>query len=193
MKIIETQIPDLIVFEPKIFGDQRGYFFESYREDIIDQYIGKVRFNQDNQSKSSYGTLRGLHFQRPPFTQSKLVRCISGEVLDVAVDIRLGSPTYGKSVSVKLNDENQRQFWVPKGFAHGFIVLSESAIFAYKCDNYYAPEYDGGILWNDPSLGIDWLIPENEIILSDKDKKQPLMNLVDCFKFEFFEKHNIYK
>ena len=181
MKIIKTNIPDLLLFEPKIFGDHRGYFFESYREDIFEKHVGTIRFIQDNQSKSTYGTLRGLHFQRLPFTQSKLVRCIEGEVLDVAVDIRIGSPTYGQSVAVKLNEENQLQLWIPKGFAHGFIVLSETATFAYKCDHYYSPEYDGGILWKDPAIGINWEIPQEYIKLSEKDKMQPLMNKVDCF------------
>ncbi len=137
--------------------------------------------------------LRGLHFQRPHYTQSKLVRCLQGEVMDVAVDIRIGSPTYGQHVAVKLNDQNQRQLWVPQGFAHGFIVLSETAVFAYKCDNYYAPEHDGGIRWNDPTIGIDWGIPENDIKLSEKDKKQPLMKEVECFTFEQFKKEKIYQ
>lgn len=192
MNIIPTNIPDVLIFEPKVFGDERGYFFESFRMDVFEQTVGKVNFVQDNQSKSSYGVLRGLHFQRPPYTQSKLVRCLQGEVLDVAVDIRIGSPTYGQYAAVKLNDQNQRQLWVPQGFAHGFLVLSETAIFAYKCDNYYAPEYDGGIRWNDPAIGIDWGITEADIKLSDKDKVQPLLKEVGWFNYKAFEKDRIY-
>lgn len=183
MNIIQTNIPEVLLFEPKVFGDQRGYFFESFRQDVFEKAVGNIQFVQDNQSKSSYGVLRGLHFQRAPFTQSKLVRCIEGEVLDVAVDIRIGSPTYGQHVAVKLSSENNRQLFIPHGFAHGFVVLSETAVFAYKCDNYYAPEYDGGLLWNDPALGIDWGIPEADIQLSEKDKKQPLMKEVECFRY----------
>ncbi|MFA9392693.1 MAG: dTDP-4-dehydrorhamnose 3,5-epimerase [Prolixibacteraceae bacterium] len=192
MNIIPTNIPDVLIFEPKVFGDERGYFFESFRQDIFEQAVGKVNFIQDNQSKSSYGVLRGLHFQRAPFTQSKLVRCLQGEVLDVAVDIRIGSPTYGQYAAVKLNAENQRQLWVPQGFAHGFLVLSETAVFAYKCDNYYAPEYDGGILWNDPAIGIDWGIPDADIKLSGKDQKQPFLKEVEWFSYEAFKKEAIY-
>jgi dTDP-4-dehydrorhamnose 3,5-epimerase len=183
MNIIPTSIPEILIFEPKVLGDQRGYFFESFRNDVFEKHAGKVDFIQDNQSKSAYGVLRGLHFQKPPFTQSKLVRCLQGEVLDVAVDIRIGSPTYGQHVAVKLDDQNQRQLYIPKGFAHGFLVLSETAIFAYKCDNYYAPAHDGGILWNDPAIGIDWGLPIEDIQLSEKDKKQPLMKEVDCFQY----------
>jgi dTDP-4-dehydrorhamnose 3,5-epimerase len=185
MNIIPTSIPEVLIFEPKVFRDQRGYFFESFRQDVFEKAVGKIDFIQDNQSKSGYGVLRGLHFQRPPYTQSKLVRCLQGEVLDVAVDIQLNSPTYGQHVAVKLNDYNQHQLWIPKGFAHGFVVLSETAIFAYKCDNYYAPEYDGGILWNDPAIGIDWCIPIEDIQLSEKDKKQPLMNAIKLFNYNF--------
>lgn len=192
MNIISTNIPDVLIFEPKVFGDHRGYFFESFRQDIFEQQVGNIHFIQDNQSKSSYGVLRGLHFQRPPFTQSKLVRCIEGEVLDVAVDIRKGSPTFGQHVAERLSAENQRQLWVPQGFAHGFIVLSETAVFAYKCDNYYAPEHDGGILWNDPALAIDWLIPVKDIKLSDKDQRQPLLQEIDCFQYEQFKKEVVY-
>lgn len=192
MNIIKTSIPDVLIFEPKVFGDHRGYFFESFRQDIFEQQVGNIHFIQDNQSKSSYGVLRGLHFQRPPFTQSKLVRCIEGEVLDVAVDIRKGSPTFGQHVAERLSAENQRQLWVPQGFAHGFIVLSETAVFAYKCDNYYAPEHDGGILWNDPALAIDWLIPVKDIKLSDKDQRQPLLQEIDCFQYEQFKKEVVY-
>lgn len=183
MNIIQTNIPEVLIFEPKVFGDQRGYFFESFRQDIFEKAVGNIQFIQDNQSKSGYGVLRGLHFQRPPYTQSKLVRCLEGEVLDVAVDIRIGSPTYGQHVAVKLTDQNQHQLWIPKGFAHGFLVLSQTAVFAYKCDNYYAPEYDGGIIWNDPTVGIDWGIPLENIQLSEKDKKQPSLREVNCFKY----------
>lgn len=184
MNIITTEIPNLLIFEPRIFGDERGYFFESFRQDVFEKAVGRINFIQDNQSKSGYGVLRGLHFQRPPYTQSKLVRCLQGEVLDVAVDIRIGSPTYGQHVAVKLNDQNQRQLWIPQGFAHGFLVLSEKAVFAYKCDNYYAPKYDGGILWNDPAINIDWGIPEGDIKLSEKDKTQLLLNEIKCFNYE---------
>jgi len=184
MKAVKTKIPDVIIFEPEAFGDSRGYFFESFREDIFQKHAGPVRFVQENQSKSSYGVLRGLHYQKPPYTQGKLVRCIQGEVLDVAVDIRWGSPTYGQHVAVKLNDKNQYQLWVPRGFAHGFAVLSETAVFSYKCDQYYAPKYEAGILFNDPALNIDWLIPENKLVLSEKDSKQPLFNDIMHFQFQ---------
>jgi len=183
MNIIKTSIPEVLIFEPAIFGDSRGYFMESFRQDIIDKCIPGTRFVQDNESMSSYGVLRGLHFQKAPFTQGKLVRVILGEVLDVAVDIRIGSPTYGKHVSVKLSGENKRQFWVPRGFAHGFSVLSETAVFAYKCDNYYNKESDGGILYNDPDLAIDWQIPETDIQLSEKDRQQARFNSVDFFQY----------
>lgn len=184
MKVIKTEIPDVVIFEPKVFGDHRGYFKESFRQDVFDEHIGPIRFVQDNQSKSGYGVLRGLHFQRPPFTQSKLVSCIQGKVLDVAVDMRVGSPTYGKHVAVELSEENHRHMFVPQGFAHGFVVLSKEAVFSYKCDNYYAPDYDGGIKFDDPSLGIDWRIPAKDMLLSDKDKKQPLLNEVEVFQFK---------
>ena len=183
MNILKTSIPEVLIFEPKVFGDARGYFFESFRQDIISEHIGDVQFIQDNESFSQKGVLRGLHFQRPPFTQAKLVRVIQGEVLDVAVDLRIGSPTYGKYESVILSADNKRQFFVPKGFAHGFVVLSDTALFSYKCDNYYAPAYDGGILWNDPQIGIDWILPENELLLSEKDKKQPGMQEIKCFEY----------
>lgn len=184
MNVIQTEIPEVLIFEPKVFGDHRGYFFESFRQDIFEKAIGQqILFIQDNQSRSSYGVLRGLHFQRQPYTQSKLVRCLEGEVLDVAVDMRIGSPTYGKHVAVNLSAENYRQLWIPQGFAHGFVVLSEKAIFAYKCDNYYSPEYDGGVLWNDPALNIDWQIPMEDIKLSEKDKVQPLFETVKCFQY----------
>ncbi len=182
MKVIATSIPDVLIFEPKIFGDERGYFLETYRQDIFEQHAGKVNFLQDNESKSSYGVLRGLHFQKPPFTQSKLVRAVSGRVLDVAVDLRRGSPWYGSHVAIELSAERKNMLWIPKGFAHGFAVLSEEAVFAYKCDNYYAPDHDAGILWNDSELGIDWLIPEKDMKVSEKDAKQGLFREVDCFE-----------
>ena len=179
MKFIKTEIPEVIIIAPTVFGDERGYFLESYNKKAFEENIGLVNFVQDNESKSSKGVLRGLHFQKPPFTQVKLVRCIEGEVLDVAVDIRKSSPTYGKHVAVKLTGENKKQLYVPRGFAHGFVVLSETAVFAYKVDNNYAPEYDGGIIWNDKDLQIDWNLPENEIKLSDKDAKLPTLNSLD--------------
>lgn len=181
MKVIKTSIPDVLIFEPKVFGDARGYFLESFRQDVIEEHIGDVQFIQDNESFSQYGVLRGLHYQRPPFTQGKLVRVLQGEVLDVAVDLRLDSPTYGEHVNVKLSAENKRQFWVPRGFAHGFVVLSETALFSYKCDNYYAPAYDGGIAWNDPAIAIDWLLPESDLLLSEKDRKHPGLSAVKDF------------
>lgn len=179
MKFVKTDISEVIIIEPTVFGDDRGYFLESYNKKAFEKNIGSVNFVQDNESKSSKGVLRGLHFQKPPFTQAKLVRCIKGEVLDVAVDIRMGSPTYGKHIVVKLTGENKKQLFVPRGFAHGFAVLSETAVFAYKVDNNYAPEYDGGIIWNDTDLQIDWNLSENEIKLSDKDSKLPTLASLD--------------
>ena len=174
---IKTKIPEVIIIEPRIFADDRGYFFESFSQREFEEHVCKTTFVQDNQSKSSYGVLRGLHFQKPPHAQSKLVRCIAGKVLDVAVDIRKGSPTFGQYVAVELSAENQRQLFVPRGFAHGFSVLSETAIFQYKCDNYYAPQHEGAIAWNDPAIGIDWQIPADVVSLSAKDDKNP--NLAD--------------
>mgnify|MGYP003445382374 CR=1 FL=1 len=171
MNFIEQEIKGVFVIEPKRFGDARGYFCETWKKVEFDQHIPGVTFVQDNESMSSYGVMRGLHFQRPPFSQSKLVRCVKGKVLDVAVDIRKGSPTYGQHVAVLLTEENHRQFFVPRGFAHGFVVLSETAVFQYKCDNYYAPEADGGINIKDETLGIDWGISFEEAILSEKDTK----------------------
>lgn len=179
MKFIKTAIPDVYIIEPTIFGDDRGYFFESFNLEKFEENIYPIKFVQDNESKSSRGVLRGLHFQKPPFTQAKLVRCIEGEVLDVAVDIRRGSPNYGKYVAVKLTGENKKQLYVPRGFAHGFAVLSETAVFAYKVDNTYAPKYDGGIIWNDETLEIDWNLSKNEIKLSDKDVKLPTLASLD--------------
>lgn len=175
MNIIETAIKGVYIIEPRVFADARGYFFESFSEREFQEAVGPVHFVQDNESMSSYGVMRGLHFQRPPFTQAKLVRCVKGRVLDVAVDIRKGSPTYGQHVAVELSEENHRQFFVPRGFAHGFAVLSETAIFQYKCDNYYAPQADGGISILDDSLGIDWQIPTDKALLSEKDTKHALL------------------
>lgn len=184
MNIIQTSIPGVVIIEPRLFKDDRGYFFESFSERDFNTQVKEVKFVQDNESMSSYGVMRGLHFQRPPFTQSKLVRCVKGAVLDVAVDIRKGSPTYGQHVAVELTEENHRQFFVPRGFAHGFAVLSETAIFQYKCDNFYHPEADGGISILDDSLGIDWRIPTDHAILSEKDTKHPLLKDFDS-PFDF--------
>lgn len=180
MEVIKTPIDGVVIIKPKVFTDARGYFYESYNKRAFDEALGhEVDFVQDNQSKSSRGVMRGLHFQRPPFTQAKLVRCVKGRVIDVAVDIRKGSPTYGQHVAVELTEDNHLQFFVPRGFAHGFAVLSEEAIFQYKCDNYYAPQADGGISIEDSSFGIDWKLPEAEILLSDKDKLHPLFKDFD--------------
>ena len=173
MKFIKTEIPEVKIIEPTVFGDERGYFLESYNKKAFEENIGSINFVQDNESKSSKGVLRGLHFQTPPFTQAKLVRCIEGEVLDVAVDIRRGSPTYGKHISVKLSGENKKQLFVPRGFAHGFAVLSETAVFAYKVDNSYAPEFDAGIRWNDKELDIQWGMKDGEVMVSEKDAELP--------------------
>lgn len=179
MNIIKTDIEGVVIIEPRIFTDARGYFFESFSERDFCKEVREIKFVQDNESKSSYGVMRGLHFQRPPFTQSKLVRVIKGAVLDVALDIRKGSPTYGEHVAVELTEDNHRQFFVPRGFAHGFAVLSDEAIFQYKCDNFYAPEADGGISILDESLGIDWRIPMDKAILSEKDTKHSLLKDFD--------------
>ena len=169
MEVIKTAIEGVVIIEPKVFKDQRGYFYESFSQREFEAKVRKINFVQDNESMSSYGVMRGLHFQRPPYTQSKLVRCVKGKVLDVAVDIRKGSPTYGQHVAVELSEDNHRQFFVPRGFAHGFAVLSDTAVFQYKCDNFYAPQADGGISIKDESLGIDWKIPTDMAILSEKD------------------------
>lgn len=179
MQAIKTCLDGVFIIEPKIFTDSRGYFFESFSERVFCENVRQIRFVQDNESKSSYGVLRGLHFQKPPYTQSKLVRCIKGCVLDVAVDIRRGSPTFGQHVAVELSEENHRQLFVPRGFAHGFSVLSPEAIFQYKCDNYYAPQSEGAIAWNDPALGIDWKLAPSDIILSEKDQKHPTLAEAD--------------
>lgn len=173
MNIIETPIKDIILIKPQLFTDKRGYFFESFSEKKFKEQICSTHFVQDNESKSSYGVLRGLHFQKPPYSQSKLVRVIKGAVLDVAVDIRKGSPTFGQHVSIELTEENHYQLFIPRGFAHGFSVLSNEVIFQYKCDNFYAPQYEGAIIWNDPDLKIDWRLPKDKIQLSEKDKHHP--------------------
>ena len=185
MEFIKQNIPDVILLKPTVFGDDRGYFVETFHQDKFEDAVGfKVDFIQDNESKSTKGVLRGLHFQKPPYAQSKLVRVVEGEVLDVAVDIRKGSPTFGQSVSSLLTAENKHQLFVPRGFAHGFVVLSESAIFAYKVDNYYSPECDCGLAFNDDSLNIDWMLSIDELKLSDKDQKQQtLADLETCFEY----------
>ena len=176
MEVIKANIEGVFIIEPKVFGDSRGYFFESFNAKEFREKTGlDITFVQDNESMSSYGVMRGLHFQRPPFTQSKLVRCVRGRVLDVAVDIRKGSPTYGRSVSCELTGENHRQIFIPKGFAHGFAVLSEDAVFQYKCDEFYHPEAEGAISWNDPEIGIEWPVPEADVELSAKDRNHPLL------------------
>ena len=175
MKVKQTNIPGVVIIEPHIFKDDRGYFFESFSERDFNTQIRTVKFVQDNESKSCYGVLRGLHFQKPPHAQSKLVRVIKGAVLDVAVDIRKGSPTFGQHVAIELTEDNHLQFFIPRGFAHGFSVLSDEAIFQYKCDNFYAPQSEGAIAWDDPALGIDWHVPADKIILSTKDKCHPLI------------------
>ena len=169
MNIIKTSIEGIVIIEPRLFKDERGYFFESFNQREFEEKVFKTTFVQDNESKSSYGVIRGLHYQKPPFAQSKLVRVIKGAVLDVAVDIRKGSPTFGQHVAVELTEENHRQFFIPRGFAHGFSVLSEEVIFQYKCDNFYSPQSEGALVWDDPDLGLDWRIPTDKILLSEKD------------------------
>ena len=176
MKVIKTKLEGVVIIEPQVFFDDRGYFFESFSQQSFNEQVAPITFVQDNESKSSYGVLRGLHFQKPPFAQSKLVRVVKGKVLDVAVDLRKGSPTFGQYESVVLSEENKRQFFIPQGFAHGFAVLSEEAIFQYKCDNYYAPQSEGSVRWNDPTIAIDWQLPEKDIILSAKDEQAPLLS-----------------
>ncbi|RMF21587.1 MAG: dTDP-4-dehydrorhamnose 3,5-epimerase [Bacteroidetes bacterium] len=175
MPFIETGIPGLILFEPKVFEDERGYFFEAYNERLFHQAGIRTRFVQDNQALSSYGVLRGLHYQVEPFAQAKLVRVLQGEVLDVVVDIRPGSPTYGQSYSIRLSEENKRQLFIPRGFAHGYVVLSPTAVFFYKCDNFYSREHEGGIAWNDPQLDIDWLVDEKDLIIAERDRRFPVL------------------
>ena len=174
MNVIKTDIEGVVIIEPRIFTDARGYFFESFNKRRFEEQTGiSVDFVQDNESRSTYGIVRGLHFQKPPHAQAKLVRVVSGRVLDVAVDLREGSPTYGRHVAVELSGENHRQMFIPKGFAHGFSVLSEEAVFQYKCDDYYAPETEGAVAWDDPDLAIDWHVPAEDIRLSEKDRKHP--------------------
>ncbi|MFT4169474.1 MAG: dTDP-4-dehydrorhamnose 3,5-epimerase [Dysgonomonas sp.] len=187
MNIIKTEIEGVVILEPRVFKDDRGYFMESFSKKFFDAEVCKTEFVQDNESKSSYGVLRGLHFQKPPYAQSKLVRVVKGSVLDVAVDIRKGSPTFGQHVAVELTEDNKRQFFVPRGFAHGFVVLSEEVIFQYKCDNFYAPQHEGAIAWNDPALNIDWTIADDKIILSEKDKNHPVLSDAEWL-FDYNEK-----
>ena len=173
INVIKTEIPGVVIIEPKVFGDERGYIFESWSQKDFDEKVRPIKFVQDNESKSSYGVLRGLHFQKGKYAQSKLVRVVKGRVLDVAVDIRKGSPTFGKYVSCELTEDNHRQFFVPRGFAHGFVVLSDIAVFQYKCDNLYAPTEEGAIAWDDPEIGIEWGVSADKILLSAKDKIHP--------------------
>ncbi len=186
MEIIKTDIDGVVIMEPRVFKDERGYFFESYSEREFNSQVREVRFVQDNESKSTYGVIRGLHFQKPPFAQSKLVRVIKGAVLDVAVDIRKGSPTFGRHVAVELTEDNHRQFFIPRGFAHGFSVLTPEAVFQYKCDNFYAPQSEGAIAWDDPDLSIDWHIPAGKVILSGKDRCHPRLKDAEWL-FDFKE------
>ena len=186
MNLIKTAIEGVVIIEPKVFPDERGYFSESFSQKKFVENICNTTFVQDNESKSSYGVLRGLHFQRAPYTQSKLVRVVQGVVWDIAVDIRKGSPTFGKYIGVELTEENKRQLFIPRGFAHGFVVLSPEAIFQYKCDAFYAPTHEGGVLWNDPEIGIDWRIPPQDIILSPKDEHNPLLH--EVWEFDYKEK-----
>ena len=179
MNVIQTELEGLLILEPRVFGDERGYFFESWSQREFDAAVGPVCFVQDNESKSRYGVVRGLHYQKPPYTQSKLVRCVRGAVLDVAVDLRPGSPTFRRHVAVELTEENHRQMFIPKGFAHGFAVLSEEAVFQYKCDEFYHPEADAGIQLLDESLGIDWRIPKEKVLLSEKDTRHPCLRDFD--------------
>jgi len=185
MKFTRTAIPEVILCEPVVRGDERGYFVEIFRHDMLEEYLGfKINFCQDNESKSFHGVLRGLHYQLPPFAQTKLVRVIKGEVLDVAVDIRKGSPTFGHHIAIELTGDNKKQLFIPRGFAHGFMVLSKEAIVAYKVDNYYNFESDRGIAYNDPAIGIDWQLKTEQFELSVKDKLQPILKEADCFNFE---------
>ena len=187
MEVIKTDIEGVVIIEPRIFKDERGYFYESFSQREFEEKVCRTTFVQDNQSKSSYGVLRGLHFQKPPYAQSKLVRCIKGAVLDVAVDIRKGSPTFGKYVAVELPEDNHRQFFIPRGFAHGFAVLSDEAVFQYKCDNFYNKESEGAVAWNAPELCIDWKVPADKVLLSEKDKRNKCIADAD-FLFDFNEK-----
>lgn len=181
MILTKTKIPDIKLITPTVHSDDRGYFFESFRQDLFENEIGKINFVQDNESKSTFGVLRGLHYQLPPFAQSKLVRVIKGKVLDVAVDIRKSSPTFGQYVAVELSEENKLQMFIPQGFAHAYVVLSDEAIFQYKVDNYYSPNHDRGIIYNDPEIKIEWPIPESELIISNKDKNLPKFQNAELF------------
>ncbi len=184
MQFIQTAIPEVIIVEPKVFGDERGYFVETFRQDKLDEFLGfKIDFIQDNESKSGYGVLRGLHYQLAPAAQTKLVRVIKGKVLDVAVDIRVDSPTFGRHVSVELSEQNKRQMLVPRGFAHGFVVLEDDSIFAYKVDNYYSPEHDRGLAFDDKVLAIDWQVPTEQLKLSIKDTQQPSLDDAELFSY----------
>ena len=187
MKFTRMEIPEIVLIEPTAHEDKRGYFMETYRQDEMEAFLGhRVHFAQDNESKSCYGVLRGLHYQAAPSAQTKLVRVIKGKILDIAVDIRQGSPTFGESVSIELSEENKRQLFIPRGFAHGFVVLSEEAIFAYKVDNFYSPECDRGIAFDDPAIGIDWQIDPKDIILATKDTAHPLLKDADLFQYGTF-------
>lgn len=183
MTVHPTGLEGVVIIEPRIFEDERGYFFESFSAKLFEEKVRKTRFVQDNESKSTYGVLRGLHYQMPPFAQSKLVRVIEGTVLDVAVDIREGSPTFGQYVAVELSADDHKQLFIPRGFAHGFVALSESAVFQYKCDNYYSPAHEGSIIWNDPAIGIDWRIPAKDLVLSDKDRLHPRLEEATLFDY----------
>ena len=184
MKVIKTSIEDVVIIEPTLLGDSRGYFFESYSQKEFNKQVRPIKFVQDNESKSKYGVVRGLHFQKGKDAQSKLVRVVNGRVLDVAVDIRKGSPTFGKYVAVELTEDNHRQLFIPRCFSHGFAVLSETAIFQYKCDNFYAPQSEGAIAWNDPEIGIDWQLPIEDILLSAKDSNHPMLkDATDLFNY----------
>lgn len=188
MEVIKTDIEGVVIIEPRIFTDARGYFFESFSQREFEEKVCKTQFVQDNESKSSYGVLRGLHFQKPPHAQSKLVRVIKGAVLDVAVDIRRGSPTYGRHVAVELTAENHRQLFIPRGFAHGFSVLSDEVVFQYKCDNYYAPQSEGAVAWDDADLSIDWRLPAGAVLLSEKDRRHPRLSETDSpFDYEEYK------
>lgn len=188
MEFIKMKIPDVILIRPKIIEDTRGYFYETFLQQKLDKIVGhKIKFCQENETKSKKGVLRGLHFQLPPFAQTKLVRVIKGEVLDICVDIRLGSPTFGQYFKENLNDKNKHQLFIPRGFAHGFVVLSDYAILSYKVDNYYSPKYETGLAFDDPSLSIDWSIPKDELKMSEKDLKQPFLNMLnkECLQFKY--------
>ena len=187
MEVIKTNIEGVVIIEPRIFRDDRGYFFESFSQRDFQEKVCNTVFVQDNESKSSYGVLRGLHFQKPPYAQSKLVRVIKGAVLDVAVDIRKGSPTFGQHVAVELTEDNHRQFFIPRGFAHGFSVLTDEVIFQYKCDNFYAPQSEGALAWDDPDLGIDWRIPTDKVLLSEKDRHHSRLRDAER-RFDYNEK-----